>query len=412
MRPPGLIAYLTDVEGMWSRLESFVDENPYVALDAEGHLRVRQGATFVFGGDAIDRGPDGRRVVETLLEAREHDPEHVILLAGNRDINKLRLLRELGGAPPSRAPAEVRDERPALLRWIFRYTMGASEAFDFRKAELAREGADASDEGVVTSFVEDVRVGGALQRYLSACCLAFRRGVTLFVHGGVLRENLGVVPGKAKTSGVDAWVAALNGFYDEQMDAYVNARHDAEGRPAWGPLVAYQAPHPGTRTNPESVVYGRPTDALNNAQLPSCDVMHELVREGVHRVVLGHTPSGDCPSIIRSPADPEFELVIADNSHARHDAASRLLVSDEAISVRADVVLDDRATAEVRYRLLRGDRESPIGRVTVDTEHLVQGRLTDGRYLLYKALPDYATEHLAVSAEALAARGVKTAKTS
>ena len=45
----------------------------------------------MFGGDAIDRGPGGRRIVRTLLAARRRYGDRVILLAGNRDINKLRL---------------------------------------------------------------------------------------------------------------------------------------------------------------------------------------------------------------------------------------------------------------------------------------------------------------------------------
>lgn len=404
-----MIAYLTDVEGMWSKLASFADENPCVRFDDGGRLRVVDDATFVFGGDAIDRGPEGRRVVDTLLEAHHHDPRRVVLLAGNRDINKLRLVRELSGHPPSRAPEEVRGDRPTLLRWIFRTTMGAAGAFEFRRQELVHEGRPSTDEDVVDSFLADLRQGGPLQRYLSACRLAYRSGVTLFVHGGVLRENLGVVPGRARVDGVDAWVRALNHFFDTQMDAYVNDLHDADGRPMWTDLVSYQAPHPGTRSHPESVVYSRPADALNNPILPSHDVIAALAEEGIHRVVLGHTPNGDCPSVVRFAGEPGFELVVADNSHARHATGSSVLLTDDAIEVRGEVVLDDRTTAEVRYRLARNDAESPIGRVTADTGHLVQGRLVDGRYLLYKALPDYATEHVAVDADALRTRGLVTA---
>jgi hypothetical protein len=84
------IAYLTDVEGQWSKLESFATGNPFVRLDANGRLLVAPGARFVFGGDAIDRGPASRRIVLVLLEAKRRQPEQVVLLAGNRDINKMR----------------------------------------------------------------------------------------------------------------------------------------------------------------------------------------------------------------------------------------------------------------------------------------------------------------------------------
>jgi hypothetical protein len=91
------VAYLSDVEGLWSKLTSFTEDNPCVALDEAGRLQVAPGCCFVFGGDAIDRGPHSRRVVAALLEAHERQPGQVILLAGNRDINKIRLPRELTG---------------------------------------------------------------------------------------------------------------------------------------------------------------------------------------------------------------------------------------------------------------------------------------------------------------------------
>src|SRR5687767_411821 len=115
--PPvsALVAYLTDVEGKWPKLESFARQNPALRLDGDT-IRVADGASFVFGGDAVDRGPAGRRIVRTLLEAKRRQPDQVILLAGNRDINKLRLARELSGHPPEGAPS---GPRSALLRWIF-----------------------------------------------------------------------------------------------------------------------------------------------------------------------------------------------------------------------------------------------------------------------------------------------------
>ena len=149
-----MIAYLTDVEGRWDKLASFADRNPLVQL-AGDRLRLSDGATFVFGGDAIDRGPAGRRIVDTLLAARREYGERVVLLAGNRDINKLRLRRELDGAPPARTPPALREgPRGELLRWIFGNTMGAGEAFDHRATELASErpGHSITDEDVVQSY--------------------------------------------------------------------------------------------------------------------------------------------------------------------------------------------------------------------------------------------------------------------
>jgi hypothetical protein len=402
------IAYLTDVEGLWEKLASFCEGNPLVSLEEGERLVVRPGATFVFGGDAIDRGPDGRRVVHTLLEAWRRQPSQVVLLAGNRDINKLRLVRELRGHPLARTPADVRGgPRPALLRWIFENTMGARGAFDFRRAELERTG-PVSDEDVVDSFLADLDAGGELREYLRACQLVYRSGNTLFVHGGVHEHSLEVVPSRGRVEGVDAWSEALNGWYREQLAAFSEGRFERDGTPAWEPVIAYQAPTPGQRINTASVVYGRMADERNHPSLPSPALIETLARSGIHRLVVGHTPSGDCPSVLREGA---FELILADNSYGRVEGASRVLLREDSAWVEGRVKLDDGRLEQVRFQLAHGDPSGPIGRRLVDSGQLVKGPLTSGELLLFRALPQFHVEQLAVDPHALAGRSLGPART-
>jgi hypothetical protein len=413
------VAYLTDVEGMWPKLESFARDNPEVALDAAGRLVVAAGAIFVYGGDAIDRGPAGRRVVATLLEAKRRQPDQVILLAGNRDINKLRLPRELGGHPPPRTPEEVRrGPRAELLRWIFQHTMGAPVAFEHRRAEVAAErGVEpegVADDEVVDGFLADLGPGGDLRAYLSLCQLGFRAGRTLFVHGGLSPQSLGHVPGRAEPPGdaaalaavdVDAWIAGLNAWYAAQLDAFDAGRHDASGQPAWQPLIAYQAPSPGSRLNPGSVVYGRSVDDHNNLVLPPAEVIAVLARSGLGRAVVGHTPSGDSPSIGRAGA---FQMLCADNSHARHARGSRVWIdADDSLRIdavtRLDGDADEAPLRRVQVRLTRDDvaAGSPLGLRTRGSGRLVRGVLDDGSLLTYRALPEWKTEQLAAAPDSL-----------
>jgi hypothetical protein len=396
-----VIAYLTDVEGMWGRFASFATGNPALRLAGDA-LELSPGATFVFGGDAIDRGPHGRLIVRTLLDARARHGERVILLAGNRDINKLRLVRELAGHPPARLPLELRGApRPQLLRWIFANTMGARDAFEHRRSELAVEERDTGDEAVVESFLEDLAPGGDLRRYLEEARLAHRAGDVLFVHGGITTENLFAVPGApAPASGVDAWVDALNAWYRAQLEAFAAGELGDDGTPAWQPLIAYQAPTPGRKVNMESVVYGRTADDLNNPYLPERAVVTRLRAEGVTRVVVGHTPNGDTPSILR---DGDFQLVIADTSHARVPGNAKVLLEPGATSVEGATVLDDQRRAGVTFRIEPGD-DTPIGLRAGDTGHLVKGRLDDGDYLMFRYLAGFKTEQVAVSPSALAGR--------
>ena len=353
----GPVAYLTDVEGSWRKLESFARDNPYVRLDPGGRLHLAPGATFVFGGDAVDRGPHGRRLMQALLDARARHPGRVVLLAGNRDLNKLRLPRELGGHPPRRAPPELADgPREGLLRWIFARTMNAADAFAHRAVELAALGEPSHDAAVVDSFLADLAPGGLQRAYLDACQLAYRHGDTLYVHGGVSEDSLSRVPGDAaRVDGLDAWVDALNAWYRAQLDAFARGALGAGGEPAWLPLLAYQAPVPGTRANPGSVVYGRNTDDLNNPTLPGAGVVAALARDGVRRLVVGHTPSGDSPSVL---CDGDFQLVLADNSYGRVEDASRVYVEPAGVRVDAQAQLDAGDVVPVRFRLDAGTRRA------------------------------------------------------
>jgi len=381
------IAYITDVEGQWERLASFARGNPWVSLEGDA-LCVAPGAKLVFGGDATDRGPSGRRVLAALLSAQARHPGQVVLLAGNRDLNKLRLTRELSGQPPSRMPAEVRAaSRAEQLRWIFSHTMGAGAAFEHRRTELAALGLGGRDDDVVDSFAEDVAPGGLLRRYLDSAVLAHREGGTLFVHGGVTGENLGRVPGLDGTCAVVEWPAALNGWYRAQLASVASGELDGEGRPAWFQLMAYQAPVPGTRWNQQSVVYGRTADADNNPQLPDEATRERLLGAGIHRVVVGHTPNGDTPSALRAG---DFEQLVADTSHARLEDGAQLYLEDARFRVEGWTVLDSGERRRVTFSVARGDG-SPIGTRLITTGELVKGQLEGGDYLLFKYGPGYAT---------------------
>ena len=387
------IAYITDVEGQWERLASFARGNPWISLDGE-QLTVAPGVKLVFGGDAMDRGPAGRRVLRALVSAHARHPGQVVLLAGNRDLNKLRLTRELCGHLPSKMPPELRAaSRPEQLRWIFSVTMGAGAAFEHRRSELQASGLGGSDEDVVDSYAEDLAPGGLLRRYLDAAVLAHREGGTLFVHGGVTDENLGRVPGLDGTCGVGEWPRALNAWYRAQLATVDSGELDAEGRPAWFQLMAYQAPVPGTRLNQQSVVYGRTADAENNPHLPGESTRARLLESGVHRVVVGHTPNGDTPSVLRAGG---FEQVVADTSHARLPEGAQLYLEEARFRVEGWTLLDSGERRRVTFAVARGD-DSPIGRRLDSTGELVKGQLEGGDYLLFRYGAGYATCQRAVA---------------
>ncbi len=386
-----MIAYLTDVEGRWDKLVSFTTGNPHVSL-VDGELRLGEGVTFVFGGDAIDRGAHARRFVALLLSARRRYGERVVLLSGNRDINKVRLVTELNGQPHRLAPET--STRAELLRWTFANTMGAAKAFEHRATELRESGAQFDDDAVVESYLVDLAQGGDLRGYLNASRLAFRAGSTLFVHGGITPENFLQTPNSGPASDVDGWLATLDFFYREGL-----AEFDTGKRPE--ALLKYQSQGPD-KLNQGSVVYARPTDERGNPHLPSREIVERLLSNGIRRVVVGHTPSGDCPAILR---DGEFELVLADNSYGRIESGSQVFMTEEATAVRALTQLDGGGQAKVQFKV-EAQEKSPLGLRDRDTGQLVKARLESGEYLMFHGLADFKVEQLAISAEALALRAL------
>jgi hypothetical protein len=393
------VAYVTDVEGQWERLDSVVRSCPLLSWQ-DGELVVAPGALFVFGGDAIDRGPSARRVIRTLLAARRRQPRQVVLLLGNRDLNKLRLPRELAGALPKRAPPELPlATRAVVLRWIFANTMGAQGAFDFRLQELREEHARIDDDGVVQSWLDDLDPGGggpdnggAHWQYLCHGQLAFRCGQTLFVHGGVGEDSLGHVPGGpsfAQRPDVDSWIEALNGFCHEHLARYAAHPVVVGQEPDWLPLILYQAPKKGLGKNPESVVYGRfGSDKWNNPRLPSPTARRWLLARALHRVVVGHTPCGDLPTVLQAP-EP-LQVIIADNSRSRIHTGTALWMDDAGLQGRGHTVLDDDDDSPRAVTLSLGppakppDKEGqPIGLVTGDG-FLVKAHLDPDSVALFR----------------------------
>jgi hypothetical protein len=279
-----------------------------------------------------------------------------------------------------------------LLRWIFANTMGAADAFEHRRAELTVEQRAHGDDDVAQSFVDDLAPDGDLARYFELLQLAFRSGRTLFVHGGIAEEALTVVPGTADVPldrfDVDAWAERLNAFYARQISAFRARAIESDGTPAWQNAILYQAPKKGMKMNPGSVVYGRMSDELNNPLLPHSDVVAALQRAGIARVVVGHTPSGDVPAIVRAAATREpFEVITADNSRSRVATGSRVLVRDAFVRMSGRCVLDDKSAVDTSHDLALDDRTTPIGRRT-SVGQLVKARVEAG-WLLFRYLPGY-----------------------
>ncbi|MBM4342879.1 MAG: metallophosphoesterase [Deltaproteobacteria bacterium] len=393
------VAWFSDTEGQWPKLLHFLDANPCVAM-RDGRLHVAPGCVLVFGGDSVDRGPAGLRLLRLLVEVKRRQPDQVVLLAGNRDINKLRFLNEVAPDPPRRRrhrrlPDDLASaDRAALLRWTLAETMSAKIAFACRQQELAELGLPADDDATADSLVDDVRPGGALLEYLEVAQLMWRLGDVLFVHGAVTPTNRGLTPGFAgRDLEFDRWQERLNAYFATSVAAAKAG--DSAGCEA---LLAYQAPLPGQKSNPYSVVYSRTTDDDGTPAPPDPDLARALAGQGVARVVLGHAPIGDAPCVVRGAG---VDVFLGDTSYSRLEYGARLILDGDGTHLEGRARLDDGSEAGVATWHCSNDH-GPIGRHTAEGD-LVAARLDDGRYLLMRGMPGWQRKQVAVRAAQAAA---------
>jgi len=234
---------------------------------------------------------------------------------------------------------ELRAENTAFnrLKWMLEKTFGAAGEEERRRAELAvmePDGVPISDEEVVASFVESVQPGGWMREYLKVGVLAAVIEGSLYVHGGIVgsfsdgsTDNLGCIPGMSeRVADVNTWVNQLNAWksaqianwelqptYTKRPTCPEDFTDDCRGGQA---IMNYVTG--GVGCGP-SVISGRHLDKSGMPKPLEPELCKRLKAVGIHRLVLGHTPHGNCPTIIQSgEADngTSFVIVMADTSYS------------------------------------------------------------------------------------------------
>lgn len=422
------VAVLSDLEGDAARLASFFERHPFFRPNQAGEPELRPGTKLVHCGDLPDRGSGTLRLQRELLRLARTRPDDVILIAGNRDLNKVRLTSELSQPAMRRGPVEAREAwvawlhesklshpeveasrgapetRVDRLRFLLAKTMGAPKAFELRRIELAQERAagEPSDQEVLQSFLDEVGPGGTLRELLERSRLIARHGNTLFVHGSVTKANFGRVPGQSRVYfEVGAWEEALQAWYQAQLREWTEAEADYPGegpRPGEG-LVAYSRALPGESENPTSVVCSRGLGADGLPTLPEAEERRRWMNQGIHRVVLGHTPVGDVPLVLRSP-EADFEVLRLDASRSRKvPGAATLTLEGEGLKVAHLDAFEGGENPRPWVTTLELYRPSRVG------QKLLDGRLViaedQGRFLTYHLAPKFRVVYQTLEADEL-----------
>ena len=88
------VGYCTDIEGNLAYWKRFISISK-VLEESEDGVVLKSNCYFVYGGDVCDRGPGDIRVMRDIINLKKRNPDHVFIILGNRDVNKMRLLTEL-----------------------------------------------------------------------------------------------------------------------------------------------------------------------------------------------------------------------------------------------------------------------------------------------------------------------------
>lgn len=93
----------------------------YLTFDQDGNLVLVDGVILVYLGDVFGDGPNNIGLATTLLKLKKDNPTRVIIISGNRDVNKFRLSWEL--QPTAKCMAELTNRVKAFVQ-------GGGAAFD------------------------------------------------------------------------------------------------------------------------------------------------------------------------------------------------------------------------------------------------------------------------------------------
>lgn len=304
---PMIISHLTDVEGNWRYFQQWANRSQTLQL-TNGQLSFRHPQVlnaFVYGGDSCDKGPGDIRIVRALTQLKAQHPEHVTLIAGNREIKYRRF-------------TTPQASNTSYLKWMLAETMGCGsmygkpDTFEYRRMELAEltntPRASISDHEVTQSFIDSVSPNGWMTRYLQSAQLGKIIGETLFIHGAVTPDNIGYVPGRAKTiTRADDWIEALNTWYLEQIKEWQTQSVDDRVH-----LLKHKPLDQYVIANPKSIVT---TNWYTQGKLAPIrdEVVRFLNASGIYRVVSGHQPFSDFPLVIRQP---NLEVIVGDTAYS------------------------------------------------------------------------------------------------
>lgn len=416
---------LTDTEGTKNFLEA-IQKSSVIQYHPERGLTFRylpEHPHFIFNGDLLDRGRFSFDHLHLLTAFKKQYPDQVTLIAGNRDINKIRLHTELDKThirerlihceqprwmPQKTHPLDLLENKDisalsddqcqlVYLKWMLKYTMGSPHAFRYMREALQDKNPEKNitEEDVLHQFLNETSPDGPMGEYLSLTKLieVIPGTSVLTLHGGLMPHNIGRTPDMPADAplieNINEWTNRYNAWYQQQIKLWRENKTPISLQPASTPLDTVSLP-----LAPRSIVVGNMLDEHSRFAPPVQEVENYLRNNKITLVFTGHNPYGDHPAILRSH-DNQILFVSNDTCYAdanyksADDTRGTALHTTEVIadSILTQVIVKARLSngAETETTLtvtpdgILGDPH--IGKVLPD-HRLVQCRLESGDYRL------------------------------
>ncbi len=338
-----LVSVITDSEG---NLKHFLDSasmsDTLIQRLNEKGLALSLSKIGVFLGDACDKGSDDLNLLRAFRHRVCQLKEKWLLIAGNRDDNKIRLLELLDSeyihaflrgpgiywSQKATSPAafcqalsvryealDIHSQRVVVLKWMLDKTMGAPNAFENRRVELQalleKPPAQITDIMVMKSFIEEMLnpdeyakfsgfdgwvlpepYRGGMRWYIENSHAMAVIGSTFYSHAGLPKgvfphlQSGERLPAPETYDGFIQWVEARNDERKKNIDDYIHGMLTKR--------LSGVSAHPAVQASLSKVLFqasSKNTRAYNIQSFDSFSCMYdcEVLRAcGMEATVHGH----------------------------------------------------------------------------------------------------------------------------
>lgn len=435
------IGMLGDTEGQFRNIDTMI-ENGFLVRRSDGTLDFPDNRKqLLFLGDLPDRGPDAIEVRDALVALKERYPNRVDWIIGNRDSNKLMLLRDKpalqkmelpayknwlveeykrtnNGLAPSDAQLKSFNKNDKQLSWWFN-NQGAGDALRFHQEGLSKKlGRPVSLSDAADDMVKQLSPGGIEFEYLKKgqMGLAYKNAHSgksfVATHAGVTKQNFLRIPGVSEPAkNVKDWFAKLEIWKNKglaemeagRVNSPVARNLMAASDAVWDPVAN------AVMFREDSTTYTvRVKEDGSVRTFMDPEVAEQLKREGYFDEFKGHTPQ---EGVVKSlPHNNGVVEHFVDTSFAHNGGSSYTVWTDRGVHFSGT----NNDGVRVSYLSLSGQERlalpetNPnywVGHIFTDEEgkmFTINGQTDDGRILMTR-YDGYDQSHVFTSLEEIRA---------